>query len=95
MGRPRESPRIPVRVAGRGCQRTLPGLQDYILVSSQTYLVEVFHRTQGDRWLLDTYQGIEAIARIESLNLDAPLADIYASLDLSRIAREEAPEQHR
>jgi Uma2 family endonuclease len=71
------------------CYRTIPGLQDYILVSSQTYLVEVFHRTQGDRWLLDTYQGIEAIARIESLNLDAPLTDIYASLDLNRIAREE------
>ena len=71
------------------CYRTLPSLQDYILVSSQTYMVEVFHRTRGDRWLLDTYQGLEAIARIESLNLDAPLADIYASLDLSRLVDEE------
>lgn len=71
------------------CYRTLPSLQDYVLVSSQTYMVEVFQRTRGDRWLLDTYQGLEAIARIESLNLDAPLAEIYASLDLSRLANEE------
>ncbi|WP_159784333.1 Uma2 family endonuclease [Sodalinema gerasimenkoae] len=71
------------------CYRSIPSLQDYVLVSSQTYMVEVFQRTQDDRWLLDTYQGLEAIARIESLNLDAPLADIYASLDLTPLTDEE------
>lgn len=65
--------------------RTIPSLQDYVLVSSEDYLVEVFHRVEEERWLLTTYQGLEAIASIESLNLNAPLAEIYATLDLTLV----------
>lgn len=65
--------------------RTLPSLQDYILVSSQEYVVEIFHRMEGDRWILETYQGLEAIARIESLNLNISLAEIYATVDLTPV----------
>ncbi|TVQ64160.1 MAG: Uma2 family endonuclease [Spirulina sp. DLM2.Bin59] len=65
--------------------RTIPSLQDYILVSTQDYVVEVFHRVEGERWLLSTYRGLEAIAPIESLNGNAPLADIYATLDLTPV----------
>ncbi|AFY83017.1 Uma2 family endonuclease [Oscillatoria acuminata] len=67
------------------CYRTLPSLQDYILVSSQEYIVEIFHRIEGDRWMLETYQGLSEIARIESLDLNIPLAEIYATLDLTPI----------
>ena len=63
--------------------RRISSLQDYVLVSSQAYMVEVFHRVEGERWLLSTYAGIEAIASIESLNLNAPLSEIYATLDLT------------
>jgi Uma2 family endonuclease len=63
--------------------RTIPSLQDYILVSSQEYLVEIFHRMENNLWLLQTYQGLEAIAQIESLGIDAPLGEIYATLNLS------------
>ncbi|MEA5420386.1 Uma2 family endonuclease [Spirulina sp. CCNP1310] len=65
------------------CYRKISSLQDYVLVSSQAYMVEVFHRVEGERWLLSTYAGIEAIASIESLNLNAPLSEIYATLDLT------------
>ncbi len=63
--------------------RTIPSLKDYLIVSSQDYLVEIFHRIEGERWVLETYQGLEAIASIESLNLKAPLSEIYATLDLT------------
>ena len=63
--------------------RTIPSLQDYILISSQEYLVETFHRTENNLWLLQTYQGLEAIVHIESLAIDAPLGEIYATLDLT------------
>lgn len=66
--------------------RTIPSLQDYILVSSQEYLVETFHRTENNLWLLQTYQGLEAIAHIESIAIDTPLAEIYATLDLPALA---------
>ncbi|MCT7965454.1 Uma2 family endonuclease [Laspinema sp. D1] len=65
--------------------RTIPSLQDYILVSSQDYAVEIFHRMEGDRWMLETYQGLEAIARIASLDLNIPLAEIYATVELTPV----------
>jgi hypothetical protein len=49
-------------------------------VSSQDYLVEVFHRIQGDRWVLETYEGLSAIVELKSLDLMLPLAEIYSTL---------------
>lgn len=67
------------------CYRTIPSLQDYILVSSQEYVVEIFHRIEGDRWILDTYQGLSQTAKIASIDLNLPLAEIYATLDLTPV----------
>lgn len=75
--------------------RTIPSLQDYILVSSQEYVVEIFHRMEGDRWMLETYQGLEAIARIESLNLNLPLAEIYATVDLTLVENVASSEEEK
>ncbi len=35
--------------------------------------------------MLETYQGLEAIARIASLDLNLPLAEIYATVDLTPV----------
>lgn len=64
------------------CYRLIPQLQDYVLVSSREYLVEVLHRVEGDRWLLSLYDGLDAIAAINSLNLEFSLAEIYADIEL-------------
>lgn len=63
--------------------RAIPSLQEYILVSSQQYLVECFRRTANNLWLLETYENLAAIARIENLNFNATLSVVYATLDLS------------
>jgi len=62
------------------CYRMIPSLTDYILVSSQDYLVEVFHRLQDDRWVLETYEGLAAIVELKSLDLMLPLSEIYSTL---------------
>jgi Uma2 family endonuclease len=62
--------------------RTISSLQTYILVSSQEYLVESFRRTEGDLWLLQTYERLDAILHLEPPSLDIPLSTIYATLDL-------------
>ncbi|GAB4299167.1 MAG: hypothetical protein Fur0025_37920 [Oscillatoriaceae cyanobacterium] len=77
--------RPPVRGKKFQYYRTSPSLQDYILIISQEYLVETFHRTESDRWLLQTYQGLEAIVQIESIAIAAPLGEIYATLDLTTV----------
>ncbi len=65
--------------------RTIPSLQEYILISSQEYLIECFRRTKNDLWTLQTYEGLDAIVRIENLAIDALLSDIYATLDFNII----------
>ena len=66
--------------------RTIPSLQEYILVSSQEYLIECFRRTKNDLWTLQTYEGLGAIIRIESLAVDAPLSEIYATLSFDPVS---------
>ncbi|MDB9495933.1 Uma2 family endonuclease [Spirulina major CS-329] len=62
--------------------RTLPSLQEYVLISSQDYLVDVFRRAENNLWVLESYQGEDAIAQFQSIDMNAPLADIYATVDL-------------
>lgn len=68
--------------------RTIPSLQEYILVSSQEYLVECFRRTKNDLWTLQTYEGLTAIAAIENLSINVALADIYATLSFDSVIKE-------
>ncbi|MCT7972086.1 Uma2 family endonuclease [Laspinema olomoucense] len=75
--------------------RKLSSLQDYILVSSQDYVVEIFHRIEGDRWVLETYQGLSQVARIESLDLNIPLAEIYATLNLTPVENPASEEEEK
>ena len=65
--------------------RTIPSLQEYILISSQEYLIECFRRTKNDLWTLQTYEGLNEIVRIESLAIDAPLSEIYATLTFDSV----------
>jgi Uma2 family endonuclease len=66
--------------------RTILSLQEYILVSSQEYLIECFRRTKNDLWTLQTYEGLNAILRIENLAIDAPLSEIYATLTFDPVS---------
>ena len=66
--------------------RTIPSLQEYILISSQEYLIECFRRTKKDLWTLQTYEGLNAILRIENLAIDAPLSEIYATLTFDPVS---------
>jgi Uma2 family endonuclease len=64
--------------------RTIPSLQEYVLISVREYLVEVFRRMEQG-WFMQTYQGLGAIAQFQSIDLEVPLAEIYATLDLSNV----------
>ena len=64
-----------------GFYRSIPSLQEYILINTDQYLVECFRRQKQDIWLLQTYEGEEAVSRIEALDIDAPLNKIYAAVE--------------
>ncbi|MEB3249270.1 MAG: Uma2 family endonuclease [Merismopediaceae bacterium] len=65
--------------------RTIPSLQEYVLVSSQEYLVEVFRRTENDLWILQTYENLTDNVTLESLAVQLPLTEIYATLQLAPV----------
>ena len=57
--------------------RRLPSFVEYVLVSQSELCVEVFRLTPDHRWMLSTYQGLDAVFAIESLGITIPLSDIY------------------
>ncbi|MBV5261889.1 Uma2 family endonuclease [Synechococcus moorigangaii CMS01] len=57
--------------------RTIPSLEEYLLVGTESPFVQCFRRQTQDIWTVQIYEGLEAIAHLESFDLDAPLTDIY------------------
>jgi Uma2 family endonuclease len=57
--------------------RRLESFEEYLLVAQDEPRVEVFRRMTDGRWILSTYEGIDAVAPIESLSISVPLAEIY------------------
>jgi Uma2 family endonuclease len=61
--------------------RSIPSLQNYVLVSSTEQLAEVYTR-KGDTWVLTTAKGPENHIHLSSISLTLALRDIYAQVDL-------------
>lgn len=61
--------------------RTIPSLQNYLLVSSTEFAAEIYTRQANDEWILNTAQGKSSHIHISALNYDLSLSDIYAQVD--------------
>lgn len=66
--------------------QTIPALQTYLLIDAEKYRVDCFRRQTEDIWTVQFYQGIEAIAHLESPDIDTPLAEIYEGVSFSENA---------
>lgn len=60
--------------------RGLPSFEEYLLVSQTEHRIEVFRRMPDSRWILSTFEGLDASLPIESLNISIPLAQIYSGI---------------
>jgi Uma2 family endonuclease len=63
--------------------RKIDSLAQYVLVSQDQPLVEVFTRQPGGDWLLSVHEGLEATVRLESLDCSIPLSGIYRKINFS------------
>jgi Uma2 family endonuclease len=61
--------------------RKLESLQEYVLVWQLAPRVEVFTRQPDGGWLFHPFEGIEATANVESIQVLLPLAEIYAGVE--------------
>ena len=59
--------------------RSIPSLQNYVLVSSTELLAEVYTRS-GDSWILTTSKTKEEHIHISAIGYDLALADVYAQV---------------
>lgn len=57
--------------------KQIPSLQEYVLVESEYARVECYRRAAGDKWTIETYDGLDAIAWFESLACEIPLRRLY------------------
>jgi Uma2 family endonuclease len=60
--------------------RSIPSLEEYILISQDQKRVEHYRRIEPRQWLLTEYEGEDACLPV--LGLDVPLREVYANLDL-------------
>lgn len=58
--------------------RHLDSLAEYVLVSQDAWLVEVYRRQTGGQWLLETADGAKSQLVLKSVKCRIPLAEIYA-----------------
>lgn len=56
--------------------RSLPSLEEYILVSSTQMEVEIYRRGEGRMWLYSAYQSNDII-RLESVEFELPVEQLY------------------
>ncbi|HEY7119803.1 MAG TPA: Uma2 family endonuclease [Tepidisphaeraceae bacterium] len=61
--------------------REIPSLAEYVLISQTSAVVETFFRQGDGNWLIaGTYTGLDARARLRTVEIEIGLADIYAGV---------------
>lgn len=62
--------------------RLLDSLAEYVLVSQDTHRVETYFRQPEGTWLLNPISGLQSMARLRSLDIELPLREVYAGIEL-------------
>ena len=59
----------------------IPSFEEYVLVSQVVPVIETYRRQADGAWSFRVYQGLEAVARIETLAIDLPLAEAFLGVE--------------
>ena len=62
--------------------REIPTLREYVVVWQSEARIQTFFRRDDGGWSFDAFAGRDAIARLVSLEIDLPLAEVYANVSL-------------
>ncbi|MEG4015227.1 MULTISPECIES: Uma2 family endonuclease [unclassified Microcoleus] len=62
--------------------RKNPVLQDYLLVSSTSIEMDLYHKNDAGEWLIINYQAGDTI-ELKSINLSFAIEQVYRNLDLT------------
>jgi len=65
--------------------REIPTLKEYVLVDTESILVEVFHINQSGHWELEEYKAPDTVLQFTSLSISVTLKDIYQGTKLLKL----------
>ena len=57
--------------------RTLPSLQEYVMVDQYSFWVKQFAKNDQDQWVLTELTGEDAVLQLVSVDFEIRLADLY------------------
>lgn len=61
--------------------RSLPSLQEYILISQSSYYIEQFSK-KNDQWLFNSYEGKNDNLKLQNIDFSLNLEDIYKKISI-------------
>ena len=61
--------------------RTIPTLQEYILIEQSEIHVEQFSKTDNNKWILSEYDNQNALLPLSSIGFQISLLDIYDKVE--------------
>lgn len=61
--------------------RALETLQDYILIEQDKVHIEYFHRLEDGRWILQEFNRLEDVVRLESIDCELSIEQIYRRVE--------------
>ena len=65
--------------------RSIPELQEYILIDQQQYHAMQHTKTETGQWLLTEYWGAEAVLTLKALTFEIALTDLYEGVDFNNV----------
>lgn len=60
--------------------RHVESLLEYVLVSQDNWLVEIYRRQPNSAWLMESLDGGDDILKMESVGCEVPLKEIYSGI---------------
>lgn len=67
-----------------GMYRQIETFQEYVLISQDKALVEVYFKLDSNHWRFTTYEGLETVVKLESIDAEIPMQEIYLNVELPK-----------
>jgi Uma2 family endonuclease len=61
--------------------RTIPTLQEYLLIDQNNLHIEQYYKTEPRKWIFSEYDGEAALLTLNSVPLEISLADLYNKVE--------------
>jgi len=64
--------------------RSIPELEEYILISQEQYQIMQYAKTKEQKWLLSEYETEDSAIGLSAIAFELQLSDIYTGVDFSK-----------